>query len=68
MQRMPARVFATLLTSETASLTSAELAARLRVSRAAVSGAVRYLTQVSMVTRERDPGTRCDRCVLHSGL
>lgn len=68
MQRMPARVFAALLTSETASLTSAELAARLRISPAAVSGAVRYLTQVDMVTRERDPGTRRDRYVLHSEL
>ncbi|WP_223183924.1 MULTISPECIES: GbsR/MarR family transcriptional regulator [unclassified Streptomyces] len=68
MQRMAARVFAALLASETASMTSAELAERLRISPAAVSGAIRYLSQVSMVSRERDPGTRRDRYVLHNEL
>ncbi|MFI8517681.1 GbsR/MarR family transcriptional regulator [Streptomyces sp. NPDC085481] len=68
MQRMAARVFAALLASETASMTSAELAEQLRISPAAVSGAVRYLTQVNMVSRERDPGTRRDRYVLHNEL
>ncbi|MEV7089322.1 MarR family transcriptional regulator [Streptomyces sp. NPDC093085] len=61
MQRMASRVFAALLSSEDASLTSAELSTRLGISPAAVSGAVRYLTQVGLVTRERDPGTRRDR-------
>ncbi|WP_406862232.1 MarR family transcriptional regulator [Streptomyces sp. HUAS MG47] len=68
MQRMAARVFAALLASESGSLTSAELAERLQISPAAVSGAIRYLTQVSMVGRERDPGTRRDRYVLHHEL
>ncbi|MER5707710.1 MarR family transcriptional regulator [Streptomyces sp. NPDC002122] len=68
MQRMAARVFAALLASETASMTSAELAEQLRISPAAVSGAIRYLSQVSMVSRERDPGTRRDRYVLHNEL
>ncbi|MEU8758648.1 MarR family transcriptional regulator [Streptomyces sp. NPDC048659] len=68
MQRMAARVFAALLASETASMTSAELAEQLRISPAAVSGAVRYLTQVGMVSRERDPGTRRERYVLHNEL
>ncbi|MER8233302.1 MarR family transcriptional regulator [Streptomyces sp. NPDC094049] len=68
MQRMAARVFAALLASETGSLTSADLAERLRISPAAVSGAVRYLGQVDMVSRERDPGTRRDRYVLHNEL
>ncbi|MFE3069238.1 GbsR/MarR family transcriptional regulator [Streptomyces sp. NPDC059247] len=68
MQRMAARVFAALLASETGSLTSAELAERLMISPAAVSGAVRYLGQVDMVSRERDPGTRRDRYVLHNEL
>ncbi|WP_137988450.1 GbsR/MarR family transcriptional regulator [Streptomyces vilmorinianum] len=66
MQRMAARVFAALLASESASATSAELSEQLRISPAAVSGAVRYLSQVSMVSRERDPGSRRDRYVLHS--
>ncbi|MCX5391645.1 GbsR/MarR family transcriptional regulator [Streptomyces sp. NBC_00094] len=68
MQRMASRVFAALLASETASMTSAELAEQLRISPAAVSGAIRYLSQVSMVSRERDPGTRRDRYVLHNEL
>ncbi|MFC9390471.1 GbsR/MarR family transcriptional regulator [Streptomyces venezuelae] len=68
MQRMAARVFAALLASETASMTSAELAAQLQISPAAVSGAIRYLSQVSMISRERDPGTRRDRYVLHNEL
>ncbi|WP_093799872.1 GbsR/MarR family transcriptional regulator [Streptomyces sp. Wb2n-11] len=68
IQRMASRVFAALLASETASLTSAELAEQLRISPAAVSGAVRYLSQVNMVSRERDPGSRRDRYVLHNEL
>ncbi|MEX0169762.1 GbsR/MarR family transcriptional regulator [Streptomyces sp. LMG1-1-1.1] len=68
MQRMASRVFAALLASETASMTSAELAAQLRISPAAVSAAIGYLTRVDMVSRERDPGTRRDRYVLHNEL
>ncbi|MER6094366.1 MarR family transcriptional regulator [Streptomyces sp. NPDC001728] len=68
MQRMASRVFAALLASETASMTSAELAGQLQISPAAVSGAIRYLSQVSMVSRERDPGTRRERYVLHNEL
>ncbi|MFD4373284.1 GbsR/MarR family transcriptional regulator [Streptomyces sp. NPDC058486] len=68
MQRMASRVFAALLASETASLTSAELAEQLRISPAAVSGAIRYLTQVGMVAREREPGTRRERYVLHNEI
>jgi predicted transcriptional regulator len=56
--RMPARVFAALLTTDSGRLTAADLAARLRVSPAAVSGAVRYLIQIGMVRRESEPGSR----------
>jgi predicted transcriptional regulator len=56
--RMPARVFAALLTSDSGRLTAAELAARLRASPAAMSGAVRYLTQLGLVRREGEPGSR----------
>jgi DNA-binding transcriptional regulator GbsR (MarR family) len=66
--RMPARVFAALLTRDDGRLTSAELAALLRVSPAAVSGAVRYLEQVSLVGREREPGSRRDRYVIQHDL
>jgi DNA-binding transcriptional regulator GbsR (MarR family) len=68
MQRMAARVFAQLLASDGAALTSAELSEALQISPAAVSGAVAYLTQVSMVSREREPGSRRDRYVLHNEL
>jgi DNA-binding transcriptional ArsR family regulator len=59
--RMPARVLAALLVTDNGSLTAAELAELLRVSPAAVSGAVRYLSQFGMVSRERVPGSRRDR-------
>ncbi|MFF9122703.1 GbsR/MarR family transcriptional regulator [Streptomyces sp. NPDC014889] len=59
--RMPARVFAALLASDTGALTSAELGAQLKISPAAVSGAVRYLAQVHLVSREREPGSRRER-------
>ncbi|MFH9267850.1 GbsR/MarR family transcriptional regulator [Streptomyces sp. NPDC017546] len=61
MARMPARVFAALLSSERGVLTSAELSEQLKISPAAVSGAVRYLAQVNMVSREREPGSRRER-------
>ncbi|MCE3030453.1 MULTISPECIES: GbsR/MarR family transcriptional regulator [Streptomyces] len=66
MTRMPSRVFAALLASDTGTLTSAELGERLRISPAAVSGAVRYLSQVHMVSREREPGSRRERYRVHS--
>jgi MarR family len=59
--RMPSRVFAALLVTDSGSLTSAELTEQLQVSPAAVSGAVRYLSQFALVSREREPGSRRDR-------
>jgi predicted transcriptional regulator len=59
--RMPARVFVALLATDSGSLTAAELAERLHASPAAISGAVRYLTQVGLIGREREPGSRRDR-------
>ncbi|GGY20587.1 GbsR/MarR family transcriptional regulator [Streptomyces djakartensis] len=66
MQRMPARVFAALLSSDEGAMTSAELGEQLRISPAAVSGAVRYLAQQHMVSREREPGSRRERYRVHS--
>ncbi|MEV1062664.1 MarR family transcriptional regulator [Streptomyces sp. NPDC050263] len=66
MQRMAARVFAALLASDAGAMTSAELGEQLQVSPAAVSGAVRYLSQVHMVSREREPGSRRERYRVHS--
>jgi predicted transcriptional regulator len=66
MQRMAARVFAALLASDTGAMSSAELGEALRISPAAVSGAVRYLSQQHMVSREREPGSRRDIYRVHS--
>jgi predicted transcriptional regulator len=56
--RMPARVFAALLASDSGRLTAAELAQRLQASPAAVSGGVRYLVALGMVSRQGEPGSR----------
>ncbi|MET7567643.1 MarR family transcriptional regulator [Streptomyces sp. NPDC005492] len=61
MQRMPARIFAALLSSDEGAMTSGELGEQLRISPAAVSGGVRYLAQQHMVSREREPGSRRER-------
>ncbi|WP_415947354.1 GbsR/MarR family transcriptional regulator [Streptomyces sp. KLOTTS4A1] len=66
MPRMPSRVFAGLLASDSGVMTSAELGEALQVSPAAVSGAIRYLSQVRMVSREREPGSRRERYRVHS--
>jgi DNA-binding transcriptional regulator GbsR (MarR family) len=57
---MPARVFVALLITDSGRLTAAELAEVLRISPAAVSGAVRYLIQLGLVHKERMPGSRRD--------
>jgi DNA-binding transcriptional regulator GbsR (MarR family) len=68
MPRMPARVFACILAEDEGQLTAGELAQRLDVSPAAISGAVRYLTQVGMVYRSREPGSRRDHYRLHDDV
>jgi len=57
---MPARVFVALLITDSGRLTAADLAGTLRISPAAVSGAVRYLIQLGLVHKERVPGSRRD--------
>ena len=57
---MPARVFVALLVADSGRLSAAELAGRLQVSPAAVSGGVRYLIQLGLVHKERVPGSRRD--------
>jgi predicted transcriptional regulator len=56
--RTPARIFVALLTSDSSSLTAAELGHLLQASPASVSGGVRYLIQVGLVTAEGEPGSR----------
>ena len=58
--RMAARVLFTVMSAD-GPLTAAEIGERLGVSAAAVSGAVRYLTQFAMLVREPVKGSRRDR-------
>jgi len=60
MPPMPSRVFVALMVTDAGRLTAAELAGMLRISPAAVSGAVRYLIQLGLVHKERVPGSRRD--------
>ena len=61
MPRMPARVMMALAGSPDDGYTAAELAERLGVSAAAVSGAVRYLVSMRLIHRLSRPGDRRDR-------
>jgi DNA-binding transcriptional regulator GbsR (MarR family) len=54
LPRMMSRVLACLFTSDSGSLTSAELVQRLQVSPASISKAVGYLEKLELVRRERD--------------
>ena len=56
--RTPARIFVALLTSDASRLSAAELGDPLQISPASVSGGVRYLLQVGLVTAEGEPGSR----------
>ncbi|MCW2503706.1 MAG: MarR family transcriptional regulator [Actinomycetia bacterium] len=60
MPRIASRIFVALVATDAGRLTAAELAGLLRASPAAISGGVRYLVQVSLVHREREPGSRRD--------
>ncbi|SEF13182.1 GbsR/MarR family transcriptional regulator [Jiangella alba] len=60
LPRMPARVFAYVLAEDAERYTASELAEGLRVSPAAISGAVRALVQAGLLAREREPGSRAD--------
>ena len=59
--RMPARVLSLAIAVPEESLTAREMAERLGVSAAAISGAVRYLATIKLIRRFRTPGERVDR-------
>jgi DNA-binding transcriptional regulator GbsR (MarR family) len=65
MPRMAARVYAALLVTDSGRLSAAELADQLGVGASAISGAVKYLIQVRLVERGREPGSRHDFCRIH---
>jgi DNA-binding transcriptional regulator GbsR (MarR family) len=58
--RMAARIFVSLLVDDDGRMTAAEIADYLRISRAAVSVAVRLLIQANLIVREREPGHTVD--------
>jgi DNA-binding transcriptional regulator GbsR (MarR family) len=60
MPRIASRIFVTILATDSAQLTAGELAESLKASPAAISGGVRYLVQLGMVQRGREPGSRRD--------
>jgi predicted transcriptional regulator len=57
---MSARVLAALHVTNSGRLSAAELGEMLQISPAAVSGAVRYLSGIGLVHKERVPGSRRD--------
>ena len=67
MPRMPARVMMALVGSPDTGYTAAELAERLAVSAAAVSGAVRYLQSIHIIHRLPHRGDRRDRYDIRDG-
>ena len=66
MPRLAARVFAQLLADEDGRMTASELTDVLEVSPAAISGAVRYLTQTALIGKERSRGSRRDVYVVQA--
>lgn len=58
--RMAGRVFAYALVDDADRYTARDLAEGLRVSPAAISGAVRWLVQTGMLGKEHEPGSRAD--------
>lgn len=59
--RMAGRVLFAIMAADEPALTASDLADRLGVSPAAISGAVRYLVHINMVARDPVPGSRRDR-------
>ncbi len=64
LPRMTARVFVSLLTADSGSLTAADLVRQLQVSPAAVSKSIGYLEMMDLVVRAPDPGSRRERYVI----
>lgn len=58
--RMAARVFVTVLSTDSGRMTAPELMAGLTASAGAISTAVRYLIQIQLLDREHEAGSRRD--------
>jgi DNA-binding MarR family transcriptional regulator len=61
LPRMASRVFVCLLTSDSGSLTAADLVRRLQVSPASVSKSIGYLERMDLIARKPDAGGRRER-------
>lgn len=68
MPRIASRIFVALTATDSGRLTAAELADLLRSSAGAISGGVRYLIQVELIRREREPGSRRDTYVVDNNV
>lgn len=66
--RMAARVYAAILLSPQGALTAAEIVERLSVSPAAVSKAIKFLSQLHLVHRGYEPDSRRDLYFLGRNL
>ncbi|MFI6040441.1 helix-turn-helix domain-containing protein [Nocardia sp. NPDC051321] len=66
--RTAAAALAHLYTTDSGSLTAAELAQQLRVSPATISSAVRMLEDQGLIQRERDARSRRDRYVVDENI
>jgi DNA-binding transcriptional regulator GbsR (MarR family) len=64
LSRMAARVFTCLFTTDSGTLTAAELVRYLRVSPASVSKAIGYLEELELVRRERAPMGRREQYIV----
>lgn len=61
LPRMTTRVLTCLFTTDSGTLTAAELVQQLQVSPASISKAVGHLEELELVRRERDPSGRRER-------
>ncbi|MFF8730980.1 helix-turn-helix domain-containing protein [Streptomyces sp. NPDC015171] len=68
LPQLMAKVLASLFTTDSGSLTSAELVRRLHVSPASISKAIGYLETQALITRERDPRSRAERYVVEDDM
>ncbi|MBT2224921.1 helix-turn-helix domain-containing protein [Nonomuraea sp. NEAU-A123] len=68
LPRMTARVLTCLYTTDSGSLTAAELVQRLQVSPASISKAIGELEQQELIRRERDPRRRRDRYIIDADV
>lgn len=68
LPQMMAKVLAALFTTDSGSLTSAELVRRLHVSPASISKAIGYLETQALIKRERDLHSRAERYAIEDDV